>query len=266
MRESHKRALRMGDLESPSARDRRLLDMLHTPTEELVRILGRGGGTNQATSMQDERGVTSGKATSMRRARSAPMLSLSATPPFVQRVLIELELEASAAPAKSTRPRRAPVPAPSAGRPPPGWRRPPPFHPPPQCSFYRRRDSSHPQLASTHPAPLDRFYSRGVQRRLDQIQGSRTPLRDRLPSSPGYRSLPVGQQQQLRHLVSSDPSAFNMPNAPALHGQSIRQVIAALQLRSESDLRLEMQVYDRQLQMEQLRSKLRGGAPRGSLH
>ena len=39
----------------------------------------------------------------------------------------------------------------------------------------------------------------------------------------------------------------------------VRQVLAALTLREESSLRVEMQVYDRQLEMEQMRARMRGG-------
>ena len=110
------------------------------------------------------------------------------------------------------------------------------------------------------PSPLERQHCRGVASRLEQIQGTRVSLRQALGDMPGFLALPHSRQRELRELVGSDPANFNGGNAPGLRGQSIRQVLAALQLRDESSLRVEMQLYDRRLEREQMRARLRGGA------
>ena len=126
------------------------------------------------------------------------------------------------------------------------------FPPPP------RRERSAPIVRS--PPPLERQHCRGVASRLEQIQGTRVSLRKALGDMPGFLALSHSRQRELRELVGSDPANFNGGNAPGLRGQSIRQVLAALQLRDESSLRVEMQLYDRRLEREQMRARLRGGA------
>jgi hypothetical protein len=51
--------------------------------------------------------------------------------------------------------------------------------------------------APTNPNPLERSYTRAVQRQIDDMTSEQTMLHERLPSSPAFRMMPVGKQQRL---------------------------------------------------------------------
>ena len=51
--------------------------------------------------------------------------------------------------------------------------------------------------APTNPNPLERSYTRAVQRQIDDMTSEQTMLHERLPSSPAFRMMPEGKQQRL---------------------------------------------------------------------
>ena len=216
--------------------NKRLLQLVHSSTYELVDL------------MRQEHGQV------LQRTTSTPTFALSCmpTPAHVRRALhgTNMNVRPSAA-------RRPPVPSLHARRrSPPDWRMPPTFQAPPRRSYEAWQPENH--RLPPPPAPLDRKYSRGVQQRLDEIQGTRTPLHERLMMSPGYANLPKSRQELLRQLVKAiNPSQYNTGNARALQGQSIRDVIATLNLRADSSLRVEMQIYDRELQRSEQADRMR---------
>lgn len=90
------------------------------------------------------------------------------------------------------------------------------------------------------PAPLDRKYTRGVQRTLNAIDGTRTPLRERASLMPGY--LLLGSDARRRKLDSllraSNPTLYNTPNAPSLGaGTSLYHVVESMGLHPSSSVR-----------------------------
>jgi hypothetical protein len=110
------------------------------------------------------------------------------------------------------------------------------------------------------PAPLDRMYSRRVQCQLDKIEGSATPLRERLFINPGFANLNVENQNELRRLVgASNPRLYNVANAPALEGKSLREVIQELDLRAASSVRVEISHFHRKLLLHERVSQLKAG-------
>lgn len=51
--------------------------------------------------------------------------------------------------------------------------------------------------APANPNPLERSYTRAVQRQIDEMTSEQTMLHERLPSSPAFRMMPEGKQQRL---------------------------------------------------------------------
>lgn len=51
--------------------------------------------------------------------------------------------------------------------------------------------------APANPNPLERSYTRAVQRQIDDMTSEQTMLHERLPSSPAFRMMPEGKQQRL---------------------------------------------------------------------
>ena len=221
------------DLDSPRTREARLLELLHSTTEDIVNLVRPGGP----------------------RPTSAPRkfaFSSMATPKAVERAM--LDLDDVSVPERS----RLPVglepkpPVPPAGPVKPHRTKAPPFQPP--LRHERNQRPSPPVL------PLERRYRRGVASRLDQIQGTRrTPLSKVLCDMPAYLALQPSRQRELRELVASDAAVASSGSMPDLAGQSVRQVLAALTLRDKSSLRIEMAGLDRKLQVEQMRERMRGG-------
>ena len=98
--------------------------------------------------------------------------------------------------------------------------------------------------------------TRGVQRELDEIQGTRQ-LRDRLIRTPGYANLAEEKQRLLRELLElSNPSRHNYANARALGGLSLRDVVSGLNLRPDSSMRAEMHVFERKLARDEQLQRL----------
>lgn len=109
--------------------------------------------------------------------------------------------------------------------------------------------------------PNDRYYRRGVQLRLDEIQGDRTPVRERLANSPGFANLASDKKARLLALTQAvDPARYNKrDNAPALEGENLRSFIERLDLGEESTVRAEMAVLERELAIHEMLAKLRKG-------
>ena len=119
-----------------------------------------------------------------------------------------------------------------------------------------------PRWVGPRPAgPNDRYYRRGVQRRLDEIQGGRTPVRERLANSPGFANLASDKKARLLALTQAvDPARYNRrDNAPALEGENLRSFIERLDLGEESTVRAEMAVLERELAIHEMLAKLRKG-------
>ena len=235
----------MDDPDSPRAAEARLLALLHTSTPaELSALVRRADGHPRAS-----------------RAASSPAIAFSsmATPKVVQRAMKSMgmqDMAAAAALSRSRMPigmqRRPPIPQEDRGP----RRRGTAIVPPPPG-----RERSAPRVRP--PPPLERMYLRGVASKLEQIQGDRKrrPLREALGEMPAFLALDPRRQRELSELVLADhPAVFNTGGTPGLAGQNIRDVLAALKLREDSSLRVEMQVYDRQLEMEQMRARMRGVA------
>ena len=120
-----------------------------------------------------------------------------------------------------------------------------------------------PRWVGPRPAgPNDRYYRRGVQRRLDEIQGGHTPVRERLANSPGFANLASDKKARLLALTQAvDPTRFNnRDNAPALEGENLRSFIERLDLGEESSVRAEMAVLERELAIHEMLAKLRKGS------
>ena len=77
------------------------------------------------------------------------------------------------------------------------------------------------------------------------------------PLTP-HRAVPPGQIKSSLAAARALPMDVDSPRTREAR-LLVRQVLAALTLREESSLRVEMQVYDRQLEMEQMRARMRGG-------
>ena len=229
--------------QSPRTREARLFDLLHSTPEQLSKfeaaLVFPAGGRQHAN-----------------RPGSAPAMSFSsmATPKVVQRAM--QDLDGPEVPVQTRMPlgveRRAAVPPSRPVQ--PHRRKGPRFEAP------LTRESS--QKSPPSVLPLERQYRRNVASLLEQIQGSRTPLSKVLCDMPGYISLPPSRQRELRELVGSEAAAFGGGNVPGLAtglaGQSVRQVLAALKLRDKSSLRIEMHKFDRKLQMDEMRTRMRG--------
>ena len=200
----------------------------------------------------------------LQTSSSAPTLRLSCmpTPAHVRKALAGSLINAEA-----LRPaRKAPVPptqshrrAPSFHRVAPRWR------PPPTKAvslYHEMGGAKHERTAPPPPAPMDRHYSRGVERRLQQIQGTaKTPLRDRFFENPGAVNMPGSRQLELHALLSAgNPRTHNYGNARSLGDESIRHVVSALGLREGSAFKVQMNIYERELQLSELLTRLRGAS------
>ena len=219
--------------ESEFARNTRLVQMLHSTPTQLVDLLRPPGArVARSTSLPDFQ------------------LSVFATPGLVRHVMRQVDTKS--VPKHQRKPPLPPQEGPSLGIPRPSYRMPPTYKPPP-----RRSNQARPTVVKSTtppPAPLDRMYTRGVQRRLDEIQANRTPLHERLIRSPGYNNMHPAKQRRLRMLVEAqDPMRYNYGNARALDGQTLREVVMDLNLLADSSLRVEMQVLAK---AERLREKL----------
>ena len=176
---------------------------------------------------------------------SAPALRLScfSTPAVVRQALNRVDASVDPRPAP-----KAPLPSPSPStqhrKPPPTLYVKPTFRPPSMrrapILLFGEATSKHARSAPPPPAPDDRFYSRGVQRRLQQIQGEQTPLRDRLVENPGFANIhdAARKQRLLALLKAGNPARYNVGNARALGGESIRNVVSDLDLAEESSLKV----------------------------
>lgn len=113
------------------------------------------------------------------------------------------------------------------------------------------------------PGPNDRHYGRGVQKRLDEIQGTRSVLRERLSMMPGFANLDAESQGLLVELTTlTNPSKYNRGNSKALNGQTLGEFIARLDLAEDSPVRTEMAVVKRQSEIRELVARLRKGVGR----
>ena len=193
---------------------------------------------------------------------SAPTLRLSCmpTPGCVRKALAGPPMTG-----EGLRPpiRKAPVPVQSHRRAPNFHSIPPQWRPPPRKPvqlYHEMGGVKHERTTPPPPAPMDRHYSRGVERRLQQIQGmKRTPLRDRFFENPGAVNMPASRQFELHALLKAgNPNTHNYGNARSLGDESIRHVVAALGLREGSALKVQMNIYERELQLSELLKRLRG--------
>ncbi len=98
-----------------------------------------------------------------------------------------------------------------------------------------------------------------MQRRLEQIQGARTPVRERLALSPGFANLASDKKARLLALAHGvDPAKYNnRDNARALDGEALRTFIGRLDLDEESTVRTAMDVLEREIAIREMLEKLR---------
>ena len=212
--------------------DELLLTLLHSSTADIIKMLAPKPVVTQAAQYHR-----------LRRPASAPTFTLKSVPTPTVVQLAMRQVDTTVVPehrgGRIRPPRRPPVPG---NRVAPRLKRPPTvasFQPPPRRSHEPRPTAT--RIAPPPPAPLDRMYSRGVDRRLEDIQGDETPLRERLHRSPGFANLPALRQTQLRAIIEAiEPRRFNGANAPALGSQTLRDVVTGLNLQEDSALSVEM--------------------------
>ena len=71
--------------------------------------------------------------------------------------------------------------------------------------------------------------------------------------------MPASRQFELHALLKAgNPNTHNYGNARSLGDESIRHVVAALGLREGSALKVQMNIYERELQLSELLKRLRG--------